>query len=94
MPDWYVYILRCADDSLYTGISTDVVRRLQEHNHNDRLAAAYTRPRRPLELVYMETLPSRSMATKRENEIKQLTRVQKKALIKNEKRRAVSDSGG
>jgi putative endonuclease len=81
MSNWYVYILRCADDTLYTGVATDVERRVHEHNHNDRLGARYTRARRPVSLVYQEPQEDRSQANKREYEIKQLTRKQKESLI-------------
>ena len=77
---WSVYIVRCADDSLYTGITTDVDRRLFEHN-NAKTGAKYTRPRRPVSLVYRETADSRSQASKREKEIKNLTQKQKLLLI-------------
>lgn len=77
---WSVYIVRCADDSLYTGITTDVERRLFEHN-NAKTGAKYTRPRRPVNLVYRETADSRSQASKREKEIKNLTQKQKLLLI-------------
>lgn len=77
---YVVYILRCADDSLYTGIATDVVRRLGEHNESDT-GAKYTRGRRPVTLVYSEKLPTRSLALKREAAIKQLSRTEKLALI-------------
>ena len=88
MPDpkaecqWFVYILRCADRSLYTGITTDVARRLQEHNGNGRLAARYTRSRRPVQLVYQEAAPSRADAARREAQIKRLQRTDKEALIR------------
>lgn len=82
MPDWRLYILRCADGSLYTGITNDLERRLAEHNQNDRLAAAYTRSRRPVELVYEEVQPDRSAAAKREAEIRQMSRQEKTELIK------------
>jgi len=82
--DWFVYIVRCADDSLYTGISKDVARRIQEHNEGDKLAAKYTRARRPVVLVYQETCVSRSAATKREIEIKQLSREDKNILLSQE----------
>ena len=82
MPDWRLYILRCADGSLYTGITNDLERRLVEHNQNDRLAAAYTRSRRPVELVYEEVQPDRSAAAKREAEIRQMSRQEKTELIK------------
>ena len=84
MNDWFVYIVRCADDSLYTGITKDVDRRIQEHNEGDKLAAKYTRARRPVVLVYQETCESRSAATKREIEIKLLSRTEKKHLLSRE----------
>jgi len=81
MPDlWYVYILRCADNSLYTGITTDVNRRLEEHNSHT-LGAKYTRGRRPVELVYREKKQSRSEALKREHAIKKLSKQEKEALV-------------
>jgi putative endonuclease len=79
--NWYVYILRCADGSLYTGIATDVDRRLREHNEHPRLAARYTRARRPVVLVYAEKVADRAAAARREYVIKQLSRQAKKALI-------------
>ena len=85
MNDWFVYIVRCADDSLYTGITKDVDRRVQEHNAGDKLAAKYTRARLPVVLVYQETCESRSAATKREIEIKQLSRKDKDILLNQEK---------
>ena len=78
---WYVYILKCADNSLYTGITTDVERRIDEHNHNNKLAAKYTRVRRPVKVVYQEKLNSRSLAARREVEIKKLKRGNKEALF-------------
>ena len=76
---WNVYILRCGDGSLYTGISTDVVRRLEEHRSGK--GAKYTRSRGPLELVYREACPDKSAALKRELEIKALSRTEKLKLI-------------
>ena len=81
MNDWFVYMVRCADDSLYTGITKDVERRTEEHNGNDSLAAKYTKTRRPVVLVYQERCESRSVATKRECEIKQFSRKEKLVLI-------------
>lgn len=81
MYDWFIYIVRCADKTLYTGIAMDVARRIEEHNNDDRLAAKYTRVRRPVELVYTENCASRSEAAKREAQIKKLTRSQKEKLI-------------
>jgi len=79
--DWKVYILRCSDNSLYTGIARDLNRRLNEHNHNDRLAAAYTRSRRPVKLVYQETHSDRASASKREANIKKMKKGEKEKLI-------------
>lgn len=81
MTDWTVYIVRCADDSLYTGITRDLNRRLNEHNNDDRLASAYTRARRPVKVVYQEARADRSSASKREAVIKKLTRKAKERLI-------------
>ncbi|WP_293267496.1 GIY-YIG nuclease family protein [Neptunomonas sp.] len=78
---WYIYILCCADGSLYTGITTDCDRRLKEHNECNKLGAKYTRPRRPVVLVWSEAVASRSLACQREHQIKQLGRVKKLALI-------------
>jgi len=78
---WFVYILRCADNTLYTGICKDVLRRVEEHNSSATLAASYTRGRRPVTLVYNEAADTRSAALKREYEIKQLTRQQKEELL-------------
>lgn len=80
--EWYVYMVRCADATLYTGIARDVQRRVQEHNENNRLAARYTRTRRPVQLVYQEQHDSRATAAHREAVIKRLSRVQKDHLIK------------
>ncbi len=81
MSQWFVYIVRCADESLYTGVATDVARRVVEHNHSDQLGARYTRSRRPVNLVYQEVCEDRSQACKREYAIKQLSRHKKLALI-------------
>ncbi|HHO65960.1 MAG TPA: GIY-YIG nuclease family protein [Epsilonproteobacteria bacterium] len=78
---YYVYMVKCADDTLYTGIATELERRIEEHNASDK-GAKYTRVRRPVELVYSETYPDRSTASKREYEIKKkMTRAEKLALI-------------
>ena len=79
---WFVYIVRCADDSLYTGIAKDVERRIVEHNSSAALAASYTRARRPVALAYREAADTRSAALKREYEIKQLTRQEKDELLR------------
>lgn len=79
----FVYIVRCADQSLYTGYATDVDKRLREHNGevNIKAAARYTRGRRPVALVYRESCETRSDALKRECAIKALTRAEKLLLI-------------
>ena len=77
--NWKVYILRCGDGSLYTGISTDVARRLEEHRSGK--GAKYTRSRGPLELVYEEACADKSAALRRELEIKALPRAEKLKLI-------------
>jgi putative endonuclease len=78
---WTVYILRCADGSLYTGVTKDVARRVAEHNSHRSLAARYTRARRPVSLVYQERAATRSAACRREYRIKQMTRSEKQALV-------------
>lgn len=78
---WYVYILRCSDNSLYTGITTDITRRIKEHNNSNKLGAKYTRVRRPVTLAYNEEHVSRSAASKREYQLKKLTKQQKERLI-------------
>ncbi len=77
---WYTYILRCRDDTLYTGITNDLQRRLMVHNLGK--AARYTAPRLPVRLVWHEVQPDRSQASKREIEIKAWSRSQKETLIK------------
>lgn len=79
MKPWFVYLLRCAGGTLYAGITNDLERRLQAHRAGR--GARYTRGRLPLELVYREQAPSRGAATRREREIKRLTRRQKLILV-------------
>lgn len=81
MSTWTIYIVRCSDDTLYTGIARDAVKRVGEHNSSKLLAANYTRGRRPVVLVYQETAATRSEALKREYAIKQMSREQKEAMI-------------
>ena len=76
---WFVYILRCGDGTLYTGITDDVERRLAAHRSGK--GAKYTRGRGPLELVYTEQVPNKSAALRREAAIKKLSREQKETLI-------------
>ena len=78
---WYLYILRCADDTLYTGITTDVEKRFEAHASGK--GAKYTRGRGPLTLVYREICGDHSAALKREAEIKKLSRQEKELLIQN-----------
>ena len=80
--DHYVYILRCADDTLYTGYTTDPERRLREHNAGE--GAKYTRGRTPVDLVHCETYDSQSAAMSREYEIKGFSRAAKTRLIDGE----------
>ena len=77
---WFVYLMRCADQSLYTGITKDLSRRLQQHNAGT--ASRYTRSRLPVVLSYQEPVMSQSQALKRELAIKALSRQQKESLIK------------
>jgi putative endonuclease len=75
----YVYVLECADGSLYTGYTTDVERRVAEHNAGE--GAKYTRGRTPVEVVHVEAFDTRSAAMSREHGIKQLSRAAKERLI-------------
>ena len=77
--DHHVYVIECADGSLYTGYTTDVERRVAEHDGGD--GAKYTRCRTPVELVHSESFDSRSAAMSREHEIKQLSRAEKERLV-------------
>jgi len=78
--DWYVYVIRASDNSLYAGVTTDVQRRFNEHCGTDK-GAKFFRGRQPLEVVYTESHPDRSSAQRREAVIKKLTRDQKLDLI-------------
>lgn len=75
----YVYMLKCADGSIYTGWTNDLEKRLRAHNAGE--GARYTKSRRPVELVYYETFPEKSQALKREYALKQLKRGEKLKLI-------------
>jgi len=79
MRTWFVYIIHCSDDSLYTGITTDLERRYKQHSQQQ--GAKYFRGRQPKELVYQESGHNRSTASKREIEIKKLSRANKLQLI-------------
>ena len=80
MSNWYVYMLRCADNSLYTGVTTDVERRIVEHN-GQKSVTKYTRVRQPVEVAYQEEAESRSEACKREAQLKKLTKKEKEILV-------------
>lgn len=81
---YYLYILQCADGTLYTGITLDLKRRAREHNAT-KLGSKYTRGRRPVTLVYFNEYPTRSMAAREEALIKKLSRQEKLNLIENKK---------
>jgi putative endonuclease len=78
---YYIYILSCSDKTLYTGITTDLKRRVTEHN-NTKLGAKYTSSRRPVKMVYSKKFKNRSLASKEETKIKKLSRIEKLELIK------------
>ncbi|MGD8559860.1 MAG: GIY-YIG nuclease family protein [Gammaproteobacteria bacterium] len=78
---WHVYMVRCSDNSLYTGIAKSLEKRLQEHNGDNRNGARYTRSRRPVTLVYHESHASRAQAARREVEIKRMSKKHKEALV-------------
>jgi putative endonuclease len=80
-----VYILECADKTLYVGSTSDLKRRLVEHN-NSKKGAHYTKIRRPVVLVYSEDMPNLSLALKREIEIKRWTRIKKMKLVNNKQK--------
>jgi len=77
---YYLYILQCADKTLYTGITTDIKRRIAEHNKS-QLGAKYTKNRRPVKLVYAKKFKNRSTATKAEARIKKLKKSEKLKMI-------------
>lgn len=76
---WFIYVVKCRDESLYTGITTDISRRIKEHN--TKKGAFYTQNKIPVELVYQEAMANQSKARKREATIKKLTRKQKLELV-------------
>ncbi|MCY3768199.1 MAG: GIY-YIG nuclease family protein [Gammaproteobacteria bacterium] len=80
-PDWFVYMVRCRDGSLYTGISTNVERRIREHNFDDRKGSRYVRSKRPVTLVYQEGCADRSFASIREFQIRKMNKTAKEKLI-------------
>ena len=80
---WFLYILQCADGSLYTGTTTDLARRVLEHNGEGAVGkgAKYTKARRPVRLVYQESVPDRSAAQIREAAVKKLSKSEKVQLV-------------
>ena len=78
---YFIYILECSDKTLYTGITTNLDRRIKEHN-DSKLGAKYTKTRRPVKLVYSKTFKNRSDASKEEARIKKLSRQQKFDIFK------------
>jgi len=82
---YYVYIVECSDGTYYTGYTTDISRRVDEHNYSTKKAAKYTRSRRPVRLLYSEEHASVSEALKREYKIKKLSKKQKITLVNTNK---------
>ena len=91
MKPWFVYILRCRDGTLYTGITTDLGRRIEEHNAGKAPGARYTRSRRPVALAYVEEAASRAAACRRETAIKRCDRLDKLALCESWQGRELCD---
>lgn len=87
----YVYVLSCADDTLYTGYTTDVARRVAEHDAGE--GAKYTRGRTPVALVHVERFGSKSAALSREHEVKSLSRAAKRRLVESDAGLAVERFG-
>jgi putative endonuclease len=84
MTPWFVYMIRCSDASLYSGVTTDVERRFNEHKEG-KVGAKYTRARIVLHMAYIETCGSRSEAQVREAQLKKLSKAEKEALVKTQK---------
>ena len=82
MSDWYLYLIRCRDNTLYTGISTDVGRRLAQHRGAGNIGSKYLNGRGPLSLVFQENLGSKSLALKEERRVKRMSKTKKEELIK------------
>jgi putative endonuclease len=81
MTDWYIYLIRCRDGSLYTGITTDVIRRFAQHQGSGDIGAKYLRGREPLVLVFQKKLGNRSLALIVENKVKKLSKARKEELV-------------
>jgi len=78
--EWFMYVVKCSDNSFYTGITTDITRRLHEHNTTSK-GAKYTRSRRPVELIYWIDFEDRSTAAKAEARFKKLSRKEKEMIL-------------
>jgi len=78
---WYVYIVKCKDDTFYTGITTDLERRILEHNSSFK-GAKYTKGRRPVKLVYSKKIKNKSLASKEECRVKKMTKKDKLKLMR------------
>ncbi len=85
MSDWYLYLVRCQDGSLYTGISTDVARRFAQHRGEGDAGSKYLKGRAPLALVFQKNLGSKSLALKVERKVKKLSKARKEELIRDKK---------
>ena len=85
MLDWHLYLVRCHDGSLYTGITTNVAHRFAEHQENNSVGAKYLRGRGPLMLVFQKKLGSRSLALGVESKVKKLSKARKEELIRTKK---------
>ena len=81
MPEWYLYLIRCRDGTLYTGISTDVDRRFAQHQGVGSAGSKYLKGRGPLSLVFQENLGSKSLALKVERRVKRMPKAKKEKLV-------------
>ncbi len=82
MHTWFLYLIRCKDNSLYTGITTDIKRRFNEHQSNDRKGSKYLRGKAPLKLVLKKKIGNKSLASKVEAKVKKLPKAKKELLVK------------
>ena len=82
MENWFLYLIRCKDNSLYTGITIDVNRRFKEHQSNDRKGSKYLRGKSPLKLVLKKKIGNKSLASKVEAKVKKLPKANKELLVK------------
>jgi putative endonuclease len=82
MKTWFLYLIRCKDNSLYTGITTDVMRRFKEHQGNDRKGSKYLRGKAPLKLVLKKNIGNKSLTSKVEAKVKKLPKDKKEMFVK------------